>query len=153
MINETSTLLSCSSPLEIERLLSCHLAAFSSPGWTFPALSLSFHLCGTPGVFHLLDHFLWPSTGCTPVGLYLSCTEVSTSGCSTSGEVSSIEEEQDPLSWSDLHLDIDPPLSGHNLAISSSSIMQSTLQIHIFPICREGCCWGQCQRSSLFFCS
>jgi len=39
-----------------------------------------------------------------------------------------------------------PSLSMYDLTTSSSSTEQSIQQIHIFPIWREGCCGGPCQR-------
>jgi len=38
-----------------------------------------------------------------------------------------------------------PPLSGYDLTTSFLSIKQSTQQIHIFPLWREGCYGGLCQ--------
>jgi len=66
--------LSCSSPLDIERLLSDHLRAFYSPSWTAPALLASPYRRGVPS----LGSFLLPCSGHTPTVLCLSCTESST---------------------------------------------------------------------------
>ena len=60
-----------SSPLDTERLLSGHFAAFSSPGWTAPTLSACLHGRGVPS----LASFWCPSSGCTPTGLCFSFTE------------------------------------------------------------------------------
>ena len=77
-----SSLPSCSSPLDTERLLSSHLGAFSSSDWTVPAHTACPHKRGVP----CLGSFVRHSSGHSPTGLCLSCPENSTSGCSTPGE-------------------------------------------------------------------
>ena len=51
--------------LYIEEPVSGHLTAFSSPGWTAPALSAYPHRRGVPS----LGSFLWPFSGCAPTDL------------------------------------------------------------------------------------
>ena len=80
-------LLSCSSPLDTERLLSGHFRTFLSPGLTAPAFSACPHRRDVP----FCVSFLWPFSGRTPIGLCLSCTEDSTSGLNTQNEASPVQ--------------------------------------------------------------
>jgi len=84
------------STLDIERLLSSHLRAFSFPGRTALVISSCPHRGSVPCLGSLLKScvvYLPPPltitiTGHYPTGLCLSCTEDSTSRCSTPCEVS-----------------------------------------------------------------
>jgi len=58
-----------------------------SPGWTAPALSA----CPCSRGVSPLGSFSWPSSGYAPTGLCLSCTEDSTSRCTTPCEVSPVQ--------------------------------------------------------------
>jgi len=69
----------------VERLLSTLPAAFPSLGCTAPAPSLP-----SQGGVLSLGPFSWPCSGHTAAAPCLSCTEVSTSGCSTPGDVSPV---------------------------------------------------------------
>ena len=69
-------------PLDTERPLPSPLKPFSSPGQTAPGPSACPHRRGVPSI----GSFLWPSSGHTPTGLRLSCTEDSTSGHITPSE-------------------------------------------------------------------
>ena len=60
---------------------------------TTPALSACSHRRGIPS----LGSFLWPSSGCAPTGPCLSCTEDSTPGYITPGEVSPAQGRGDHL--------------------------------------------------------
>ena len=70
--------------LDTERPLSGLPRAFSSPGWTAPALSTCLNRKGVPS----LGSFLLHSSRHTPTDPCLSWTEDSTFGCSTPSGVS-----------------------------------------------------------------
>ena len=84
LLKKGTPLLSCSSPLDTERLLSGHFTAFCSPGWTAPVLSACPHGRDVPS----LGWFFWLSSEHAPTGSHLFCTEDSISGCSSPGEAS-----------------------------------------------------------------
>ena len=72
------------SPLDTDRLLSALPRAFP-----FPCCAPQHSTCPHRELFHLsIRSFLWPSSGCAPTALCLSCAEHSPSERSTPGEVS-----------------------------------------------------------------